>query len=123
MSRNLTQEINRQRKTVCAEGVRREDIDCALECLNELAASLGAVLTREYEAEIGRSKYRDGSLGRTYRKIRWYPEAEFADIELCLRTEFLSLIASMQKVRVTYKGFALDYGGERLPLPGGEVII
>lgn len=123
MSRNLTQQINEKRKVVCAEGLRKADIRCALNLLEEVASSLGSVLTHEYEAEIGRSRYRDGSFGRTYRIIHWYPKEDFADIELCLRTEFLSIIASMQKTRVTFKGFALDYGGERLPLPGGEYIM
>ena len=118
MSRNLTQEINRRRKTVCVEGVREDSIRAALNCFEEMAISCEPVLEHEYDAELGRSSRRDGSFGRTYRRLYWFPREQFADIELCLRTEFLSLIASMQKVRVTYRGFALDYGGEKLPIPG-----
>lgn len=118
MSRNLTQEINRRRKTVCVEGVREDSVRAALNCLEEIAFSCEPVLDHEYNAELGRSSKRDGSFGRTYRRIYWFPKEQFADIELCMRTEFLSLIASMQRTRVTYKGFALDYGGETLPIPG-----
>lgn len=118
MSRNLTQEINRRRKTICVEGVRDEDAQLILHCMDAMATSLEPVLSHEYNADIGRTKYRDGSFGSSYRAIKWYPCNDFADIELCLRTHFLSLVSEIRKTRVTWKGFALDYGGERLPIPG-----
>lgn len=119
MSRNLTQEINKRRKTLCVEGVRVEDAELVLQCMHAMGEELSPVLAHEYNAEIGRSKYRDGSFGTSYRSIKWYPSEEFADIELVLRTHFLSLVADIRKTRITYKGFALDYGGEKLPIPGG----
>lgn len=123
MSRGLTRQINERRKTVCIEGLREVDAECAIELLEEMAFSLEPVLDHEYSAEIGKTEYRDGCFGTTSRHIFWFKTEDFADIELCLRTQFLSLIASMQKTRVTWKGFGLDYGGERLPIPGGEAIM
>lgn len=114
ISRKLTQEINRRRKTIVAEAIADMDLIEGLDCMSAMAEKCEPVLEHSYRAELGRSKYRDGSFGVSYRKIFWFKKEEFADIELALRGEFIKLIASMQKSRVTFKGFALDYGGERL---------
>jgi len=123
MSRNLTQEINRRRKTICVEGISESDARAALNVMEEMALELQPVLEHQYNADIGRVPWRDGAFGHTFRRLYWYQKQDFADIELCLRTQFLSIIASMQKTRLTFKGFALDYGGVPLPIPGGESIM
>lgn len=119
MSRDLTQEINRRRKVICAEGLRNVDVESITYCMDAMATSLEPRLQHSYDADIGRTKYRDGCFGHSFRRIYWFDSTDFADIELALRTQFLSLIADIQKSRITFKGFALDYGGERLPIPGG----
>lgn len=123
MSRGLCQEVNARRKTLCVEGVSELDLRAALNVLEDMAISLEPTLDHEYSADVGKSRYRDGCFGFTFRRLYWFKAEDFADIELCLRTQFLSIIASMQKSRVTWKGFALDYGGYPLPIPGGESII
>lgn len=118
MSRNLTREINERRKVICIEGVREEDAKLILHCMDAMATSLEPVLSHEYNADIGRTKYRDGAFGSSYRSIKWFKTEQFPDTELAMRTEFLSLVSEIRKTRVTFKGFALDYGGEPLPIPG-----
>lgn len=116
MSRNLCQQIDRERKTVCVEGVRDVDAFAIIACLEEMAISCDPVLAYEYKAEIGRSKYRDGSFGSSYRQIKWFKPETVQDVELAMRTLFLRLTSDIRKTRVTFKGFALDYGGEPIPL-------
>lgn len=116
MSRNLCQQINQERKTVCVEGVRDVDAFAIIACLEEMATSCDPVLAYEYKAEIGRSKFRDGCFGSSYRQIKWFSPETVQDVELAMRTLFLRLTSDIRKTRVTFKGFALDYGGQPIPL-------
>lgn len=114
MSRGLTREINRRRKTVAVEGVVDEELLSVIDCMDAMANDCEPVGSHEYVAEIGRSKWRDGCFGFTHRRVYWFPPKLFAEIELAMRGEFIALVASMQKTHLTYTGFALDYGGRRL---------
>lgn len=114
MSRDLTREINQRRKHISADAVLVEDCISALDCMDAMAEDIEPVIKHSYVADIGRSQHRDGSFGTSYRRIAYFKPEEFADAELALRSRFIKLIASMQKARVTFRGFALDYGGERL---------
>jgi len=116
MSRNLCQQINEERKVICVEGVREEDAIAAIACLEDMASSLDPVLSHGYDVEIGRNKFRDGSFGHSYRELRWFRSTDFPESELVMRTLFIRLISEMRKTRVTFKGFALDYGGMPVPL-------
>jgi hypothetical protein len=117
MSRDLTTEINNRRKTICVEGVSQDEIDTFIHSMDAMATLLEPVLQHVYIADIGRTKYRDGSFGHSYRRLYWFDSTDYQDIELVLRSHFLRATSQVRKVRVTFKGFALDYGGERLPLP------
>lgn len=119
MSRDLTKEINERRKTVCAEGVSLAEANDIISCMDAMASSLEPVLSHEYEVDIGRTSTHPRGFGRSYRRLYWFNSQDFADIELSLRSLFLSVIASMQKTRITFKGFALNYGGERIPKIAG----
>lgn len=117
MSRDLSQEIDRRRKSICVEGLSDEELISGIACLEEVAISLDPVLRHEYVADIGRSESRGGCFGRSFRHLFWFNSTEFADIELVLRSEFIRVMSQMKPVRVTYKGFSLDYGGQPIPVP------
>lgn len=117
MSRSLSQEIDKRRKSICVEGLSDEELISGIACLEEMATLLDPVLKHEYVADIGRSECRDGSFGRSYRRLFWFTSTDFKDAEVVMRSEFIRLMSKMHPTRVTFKGFALDYGGQRIPVP------